>query len=203
MRTRPALAAVLAASVALGGAAVAAPKPKPKPKPVPPVCNLVVDDKGDGSFIATPNSTTLDVVSADIATGPRQVTAVIRVDKLADDQLTAHGKQFKLNFVVNGVSHYLRYQGSAVLGESFDYGDQSGANAGTVSKGAATGTVDPATNTITMSMSKSEFAGLKGGTVTEMTAASYFYSGGFYHLADSAEGGRAYKDLTPSCVASK
>lgn len=202
MKLRPLLAALLAGSVAAAGIAAAAPKPKPKPAPKP-VCNLIVDDKGDGTFVATPNSTTLDVVSADIATGPKQVTAVIRVDKLADDQFTSHGKQFKMNFVVGGVSYYLRYQGSGVLGDSFDYGDQSGANAGTVRKGEATGKLDPATNTITISMSKSEFAGLKGGVITEMTARSYFYSGGFYHVADTAEGGKPYKDLTPSCVASK
>ena len=69
---RPALALALCATVvAGGGAAVAAPKAKP-------VCNLVTDETGDASIVTGQKS--LDVVSADLASDAKNLTAVIRLD---------------------------------------------------------------------------------------------------------------------------
>jgi hypothetical protein len=52
-----------------------------------PVCRIVTDPAGDASLrsfgaVATPNEPALDVVSADIASGPRNLTVVVRVDHL-------------------------------------------------------------------------------------------------------------------------
>lgn len=195
-RLRPALAAALVLTVACTGLASAASK-KPAAKPV---CNLVTDPKGDGSFIATPNSKALDVVSADIATGAKTVTAVIRVDGMGSDPQTTLGVEYKINFTVGGMSQFLRYQRSTGLGETYDYGDQSGTNAGSVSKGTADGAIDTAKGTITISAPKSEFAGLKGGTATAIVAKSYLSLGALFETADTATGTTPYKDLTPSCV---
>jgi hypothetical protein len=193
---RPVVIALFAASVAAGGVAVAAPK-------AAPVCNIVTDDKGDGTLIATPNSKALDVVSADIATGPKTVTAVIRVDGMGADPTTTLGVEYKINFTVGGVSQFLRYQNSTGLGETYDYGDQSGANGGSTSKGTADGAIDASKGTITISAPKSEFAGMKGGTATEIVARSYVSLGALFEAADTATGTKPYKDLTPSCVAAK
>jgi hypothetical protein len=171
MSLRPALVVALCVSVVAGGAAVAA------PKKVKPVCNIVTDAKGDGQLVATPNAKPLDIVSADIATGPKTVTAIL--------------------------SQFLRYQNTAGIGESYDYGDQSGANAGSTSKGTADGAIDAAKGTITISAPKSEFPGMKGGTATEIVARSYVSLGALFESADVAEGALPYKDLTPSCLAAK
>jgi hypothetical protein len=189
-------AAALFGSVLAAGAATAAPK-------AAPVCNLVTDDKGDGSVIATPNSKALDVVSADIATGAERVTAVIRVDGITSDPATTLGVEYKINFTVGGMSQFLRYQNSTGLGETYDYGDQSGANAGSTSKGTADGAIDAAKGTVTISAPKSDFAGLKGGVATAIVARSYASAGAVFETADTATGTRPYKDLTPSCLASK
>jgi hypothetical protein len=194
--TRPVVALLVCASLAGAGAAGAATK-------AAPVCNIVTDDKGDGSFVATPNSKALDVVSADIATGAKTVTAVIRVDGMGSDPATTLGVEYKLNFTVGGMSQFLRYQNSTGLGETFDYGDQSGANGGSTSKGTADGVVDAAKGTITISAPKSEFAGMKGGTATEIIARSYVSLGALFESADTATGNKPYKDLTPSCLAAK
>ena len=77
MRTRPALVVTLAAAVAFGGAATAAPKAKPKPKPVAPVCNQVTDEKGDAEIVRPQAG--MDVVSADIATGAKKLVTTIRL----------------------------------------------------------------------------------------------------------------------------
>jgi hypothetical protein len=194
---RPALAVVLCATVVTGGAALAA------PAKAAPVCNIVTDDKGDGSLVATPNSKALDVVSADIATGAKTVTAIIRVDGMGTDPMTTLGVEYKINFTVGGMSQFLRYQNSTGLGETYDYGDQSGANAGSTSKGTADGAIDAAKGTITISAPKSEFAGMKGGTATEIIARSYVSLGALFESADTATGTKPYKDLTPSCLAAK
>jgi hypothetical protein len=197
MSLRPALVVALCVSVVAGGAAVAA------PKKVKPVCNIVSDAKGDGQLVATPNAKPLDIVSADIATGPKTVTAILRLDGMDSDPMTTLGVEYKINFTVGGMSQFLRYQNTAGIGESYDYGDQSGANAGSTSKGTADGAIDAAKGTITISAPKSEFPGMKGGTATEIVARSYVSLGALFESADVAEGALSYKDLTPSCLAAK
>jgi hypothetical protein len=195
-RLRPAVLAALTSTLVFTGMASAA-------KTAPAVCNIVTDAKGDGSFIATPNSKALDVISADLATGPKTVTAVIRVDGMGSDPSTTLGVEYKINFTVGGVSQFLRYQNSTGLGETYDYGDQSGANGGSTKKGAADGAIDAAKGTITISAPKSEFPGMKGGTATEIVARSYISLGAVFETADTATGTKPYKDLTPSCVGAK
>jgi hypothetical protein len=199
LRLRPALAACLVLAVTGTGVASAAPR-RPAVKPV---CTIVTDVKGDGSVAATPNSKALDIVSADIATGPKTVTGVIRVDGMGSDPATTLGVEYKINFTVGDVSQYLRYQNSTGLGETYDYGDQSGTNGGSTSKGAASGSINPATGEITFTAPKSDFPGLKGGTATAIVARSYVSAGAVFEPADTATGTTPYKDLTPSCVAAK
>jgi hypothetical protein len=80
MRLRTALIAVTAVALA----APAAPAVAAKKKPVPKVCNLLVDDKGDGDWRmggGVVSSDSLDIVSADISTGAKEFVAVLRLAK--------------------------------------------------------------------------------------------------------------------------
>lgn len=83
IRRRVATALCLVLSLTAGttatmaSAAVKKPAPKPKPK-----CNLVLDDvQNDGhvKVVPTQKSKALDIVSGDVATGPTQMVAVLRV----------------------------------------------------------------------------------------------------------------------------
>lgn len=79
MTARRLLAAFTVLALAAAPASYAA-KAKPKPKPKP-VCNLLTDETGDGSWdLAPPVSTkTLDIVGGDLATGSKQMVAVLRL----------------------------------------------------------------------------------------------------------------------------
>lgn len=77
---RPLIVLALGASllVVVGPADAAAKKPKP-------VCNLIKSPPGDAAVLGVgdPNINTMDILSADIAADKKNVTAVIRVKKLA------------------------------------------------------------------------------------------------------------------------
>jgi hypothetical protein len=105
-RRRAALASMVALALAASGPSAFATtkhkhkhKPKPKPKPV---CNLITDPKGnegpihDGATYADP---ALDIVSADIATDAKNVTAAIRVAKLTiPDSMAPGGIFYRFEF---------------------------------------------------------------------------------------------------------
>jgi hypothetical protein len=190
VRSAPCLA--LAGSLVGAGVSQAAVK---KPKPV---CNLVTDAAGDGSFVATPNSPALDVLSADLASSSKAITAVVRVASLASDPFTMQGKEYKFLFTVGGVQHYFRVQSAPGLGDSFDYGDVVGGSS--TSGGTADGAYDPATNSVRFSVPKSTFPDLKGKTATDLIARSYISLGAVYEQADEGTSTKTYKDLTASCV---
>jgi hypothetical protein len=81
MRARPVLAAIAALALIAAPAAANA-KAKPKPKTVKKYCSLLVDDgKNDGKsdVYAFESSPSLDIISGDIATGPKTMVAVLRL----------------------------------------------------------------------------------------------------------------------------
>ena len=108
MKTRAvlALSAILAGGVS-AGAANAAIK---KPKPVPPVCNLVTDGAGDGEIRALTTGPAVpvaddntDILSADIASDAKNITAVIRLKAVgASDQYAPTGTAYLLQFTAVG-----------------------------------------------------------------------------------------------------
>ena len=99
VRTIAALAATT--PLLLGVAAVdAAPRPKPKP-----VCNLIVDAKGDAVAPAAPmpNDPNLDILSADIATNATTLTAVLRIADLSGKGDTSPtGRAYTFVFTARG-----------------------------------------------------------------------------------------------------
>lgn len=102
MKIRGLAAVAVVASAALAGSSGAAPK----------ACNLVTDAKGDavnngllGGDLASvppaPNEAAFDIVSADLATDAKLLTAVIRVDKASPTATTAPtGMAWRVDWMV-------------------------------------------------------------------------------------------------------
>jgi hypothetical protein len=69
---------------------------RPKPKPRPPVCNLLTDPADQSG------SPALDIVSADVATGHKSLTWVIRVVNLSStaDPSTTAGRQWTFTYAI-------------------------------------------------------------------------------------------------------
>lgn len=199
---RPALAAGLLGLVATAGLAGAATKP---------VCNLLKDDKGDGTAFlvgdGTPSDPAWDIVSADIASSGSKLTTVIRVDELATAAATSPGGvQWRFNFTVGDVSLYTSVRADTLLGITGSYGYVS-----TISEtlGQATPVLDTAKNEVRITVPLSGFSSVapikKTGTSLGSLEAT---AGRFYNLgavtasepSDSADGASSYVTGTRSCV---
>jgi hypothetical protein len=155
-RRRAMVASMVAlALVAAGPSAFAKAKhkqPKPKPKPV---CNLVTDPKGNegpsqnGQGWADP---ALDIVSADIASDAKNVTAAIRVAKLTipDSQAPA-GIFYRFEFVGSRsqIAHDLDVKIAPTLSGTWAPVWQDGKN--------GTGVIDTAHNQIRITLPMSFF----------------------------------------------
>jgi len=93
MRLRTSLLAAALVTAGIAGGAHAA----------PPLCNLIVDDKGDAVYLAEPSNPNLDIVSGDVASDGKTIAVAIRVDKLAaQSQQSPLGQSFLINFSVKG-----------------------------------------------------------------------------------------------------
>ncbi len=205
MRARPALAlALLPVLLAAGAASAAAPKP---------VCNLVTDAAGDGTgFLFTdmdylPNDPNLDLVSGDVATKGRTITAVIRTAELAlSDSASPTGRAYYANFTVGGTELFLSaaLDGAGAATYSGGYIDTT-----RTSLGAVTGVVDVAKKEVRISAPVSLFAEqakIKDGVkITDLNLLAQRYVGdrslaGATPSADEAVGGKSYAAGAPSCV---
>ena len=194
------------ALVAGAGLAGAAPKP---------VCNLVTDPQGDGTgFVLTdrnylPNDPQLDIVSGDVASNGKTITAVLR---LADLQLTDNaaptGRTYYVNFGVGEVelnlSAAVEPDGSATYNAGFQ---DTASRAGL---GAATGVIDVAKKEVRIHAPLSIFAEkvkLKSGSKLDyVEGLAQRYVGnrtagrGVTPSADATDPGKGYTVGAPSCV---
>ena len=202
---RPALAAGLLGLLTTAGLAGAAAKPS---------CNLVTDPKGDGTgFVFTdedylPNDPQLDLVSGDIATAGKTITAVIRLDELAlSDPSSPTGRAYYANFAVGDAQLFL----SAAL-DGAGAATYSGGFTETrrTSLGEATGVVDVAKKEVRISAPVSLFAEkakiANGVKILDLNLLAQRYignrsAGGATPSADEAVGGRTYVAGSASCVA--
>jgi hypothetical protein len=202
---RPALAlGVCAALAAATGVAAAAPKAKP-------VCNLIQDEKGDGGVAAGADD--MDVVSADIASSAKVVTAVIRLagDPSAVNPQAPGGKNYYLSFTAPGSDQpqFLSAEFDPITGAAYHSGyeeDVNGVGNKTSDADAVTGSVKGNVITITAPLSAfSSRVSLKPGKkLTELTAEVFALigtgpTGGLLASADDATG-TSYVTGTPSCV---
>jgi hypothetical protein len=206
----------LAVTAVAAGSAHAAPKPKPKPKPK--VCNLVLDAKGDADAAplgaaASPagNEPAYDIVSGDIASDAKTVTAVIRVAKLAKTTTNSPtGLQWRMDFAVSGLAHVLFLQGgTSPAKDNFSFGwvdTTSHAFTGT----GVTGMIDLAKNEVRISapivnaVAEGKIPpGAKISGISVSAGRYYNTAGGNPSLSeatDTADAAKSYTAGDPSCV---
>ena len=158
MHTRPVVALSVIGVLAVTGIAQAAPKQPAAPKPV---CNLITDATGDGK-VAVP-AADLDIVSGDLATNAKTITAVLRLagDPTARNPQALGGKNYYVTFNAPGVAEqqFLSAQIDPVLGATYSTGftdTATGVGARTDDATPATGSI--AGNVITIQAPLSAFA---------------------------------------------
>lgn len=212
MRVRSSLIAAAAIAGTLTVAAEAAPIPKS--------CNLVVDPAGDDGG-TLPHNDSLDVLSADIASDAKSVTAVIKVAKLtATDNNAPSGRAWYFAFNVPGAATPI-YLGATVTptATNFAYGWVDGSI--NRSLGSATGKLDLAKNEIRVTAPIAAW-GDRGAVkpkskVTGLRTTSYYFvgaiapvpatpvtaanpGGGSLQPGDEALSAKTYIAAAPSCV---
>lgn len=206
---RPVICLALAASLAAVGVAGAATRPKPKP-----VCNLLTDAAGDAnSFLVAnpglpvpPSDDYLDVLSGDIATDARTLTAVLRMKAVGSDATAPTGSTVYFNFFVGDAQYFVNAVLDGSGGATYNYGDFTGTS-GRKTLGVATGFIDPAKKEIHISVPVSAFpASIKSGTkITQLTALGQRFfgtaaAGGLTPTADEAASAKTYVAGSLSCV---
>jgi hypothetical protein len=167
------VAGLAAATLAAIGAVPAHAAPAPKP-----VCNLVVDDKGDSTASTVPGDTSVDLVGGDFASNAKTITAVIRVDKLVNpDPQAPFGQSYFATFTVKGLADTLTMSvGLYPTGNEFKFGYQgvdpnTGVNT-SYTLGDATGSIDLAKGELRVSADIAKFPQAKslkpGGLVSTL-----------------------------------
>lgn len=178
-------------------------------------CRLLLDSSGDAQLAApaSPNIPPLDIQSADIATGSKNLVGVIRVASLADDAQTTGGSTYSLTWHSHGYEQsfaLVRYA-NGVQDATYTY-KKEGAT-GSASAVSATALLDPATSTITWTLARSKSPVLRSqkklylAKLTGLAAAAapginskgaFTFSGSFN--GDTAKNGKTYIDGSSSCV---
>jgi hypothetical protein len=190
------------------------------------VCNLVVDAKGDSAASVIPGDAAVDLIGGDFASNAKQVTAVIKVDKIVNpNPQSPLGQSYFMVFGLKGTADLLTLSaGLYPTGNEFKFGYQGvdpNTNVSTsYTLGDATGVVDTAKNEFRITADIAKFPQAKllapKGSVTTMTAeARRVYGqrvvpsqqvgparvpfGGATLTFDTAEG-KKYTLGAPSCV---
>lgn len=165
MRARPVLVAAVLVSSAATGLATQADAAKPKP-----ICNNVVDPKGDVGLYGDTGNTpdeALDIVSADLGSSSKGVTAAIRLSKLSSPAPTSPAAAvYELRFEHRKSGEVYTLWASITGGQAtFGVGtvDTSESAEMAVSTGTATGVVDVAHNEIRIYAPYTALGGAKVG----------------------------------------
>ena len=196
-RITPALAALAAAALALPAQAATSGT----------LCLQITDATGDSSFNGAPLApASLDILSADIATGAQNLVAVLRLKSLTAEPYQATGTSYSFEFTLGGAAQKLGYAVSATGTSIATY-----TPAGLGSDVPAKATLDTAAATITWTVPRKSVAGLKtkGAKLTGLgvsaSPAVFVESGGSSfsfvgNPADTASTSKSYTDGTKTCV---
>lgn len=176
-------------------------------------CNLLTDNKGDaGGFLVTdpqplPSNPQLDIVSADIASDAKSITAVVRLDALTTtDSMAPTGRTYYVNFFVGEKQLFLAAALDSAGAAEFSAGHIATTRS---TLGPATGVVDTANKQVRITAPISQFAAqavIKPGVkITDLNALAQRYIGqrgvgGATPTADTAAGGSPYVAGSKSCV---
>lgn len=222
MKARSALLAIVVLAAATAPAALAATRKAPKP-----VCNIIKDDTGDAGAAEVPGDANDDIVSGDLASDGRTITAVIRTAALAQpDPASPLGQGFYVRFSARGSDKLLYLAARTyVTGTVFSYGysaadPATGVNT-SYSLGAAKGVVDTAKKEVRVTVPVADFgkAGVKlvkglklltptaetqrmagqGVVPSQEVGGNRIPLGGFSLIFDEASGA-SYVIGTPSCA---
>lgn len=200
---RPVVAVVVGAGLVLAGSAGAAVKK-------PPVCNLVTDPAGDANgFVVTgtplPSDDFLDIVSADIASDAKNLTAVIRLKAVGADSTAPTGGTVYFNFTIGDSKSYVAAVLDGKGGATFSAGDFTG-TPGRKQLAEATGFVDAKTKEIHITAPANTWsASIKSGVkLSALGVLAQRYIGGagvgFTPTADDSVSEKIYTAGTKSCV---
>ncbi|HWL38391.1 MAG TPA: hypothetical protein VNQ77_19545 [Frankiaceae bacterium] len=165
--------------------AAAARRPKP-------VCNLVVDGKGDGHSTVFPlvESDTLDILGADVATGPKTLVAVARMVSTdgTGDNVAMLGTKVNMQMTIMGEHFTFTRRRKAGTTEAYEYTFSGGP----LLKASATKTA------ITWVIDRKLIKGLakKNQKISGLSVTTVPFSGN----ADAATSLKTYTDKYPSCV---
>lgn len=158
-----------------------------KTPPPPPLCNLLVDPKGDGG--GTLHSPALDFTGADVATGKKTVVGVIRVvsTATANDPDVALGATWNLNFSVKGKGYTFQRRRIAGAAAQYQY----------TLEGAAVPATETATEIrfVAQRSAVPELAKPKQVIDTIALTSQTFVTNG-----ESGSTSKKYPDLAPSCL---
>ncbi len=206
MRARVVLTATVCGLLAATGVAAQA-----APKKAAPACNLVVDAKGDATQFyvlgdgSVPNEPAADILSADIATNGKQMTTVLRIDKLAKSSSASPlGFVWYVYFDVDGITFFTQTKADPT-GDTYSLGylDPTGIRSA-VADPAATGVIDTDKNEVRVTFNLSQLepqAKLKtGGKITGIRGLTNRSAIRIVLQSDEAIGAKSYVEGTPSCV---
>jgi hypothetical protein len=207
MRARSAVTLATVCVLTAGGPALAAAKP---------ACLQVVDAAGDGTPAGVlPNSNAIDILSADLATGSRNLVAVVRLASVDPDPALTPGITYSFGWVAGGVPQAMTLVQYSDGSRVADFDPNTTFGVGNDNR-APLVRVDSATKTITWTISRklNPVLGKKGtkfGTFTvdadpalnlaTPSASPVKFSGTTSFVqGDEAVSGKSYVDLTRSCV---
>jgi hypothetical protein len=207
--TRPALCLALVGSLTAVGAASAA--TKPKPKPLKPVCNLVTDDKGDASITGfDPSNASTDILSGDIASNAKVISAVIRLAAKPSGTNLETGQQaeYYFEFTAPGSDNPQYFDATVLVGTgsvSFSTGQITPSPGGSTytpdAANGVTGSISDA-GVLRMNAPLSAFSRVKltpGVKLTGLKAETFGQLGVLLSPMDSADGTK-YVAGYPSCL---
>jgi hypothetical protein len=170
------------------------------------LCFQIKDGSGDSSFNGAPLApASLDILSADIATGSNNLVAVLRLKSLTREPYQSTGTSYTFTFTLGGTKQTLAYAISATGTVVSTY--TPGGPSTTVSAKSA---VDSAAGTITWTLPRRSVAGLKtkgaslSGLAVAATSTVHVENGGSEFnggtVSDDASTGKAYRDGTKTCL---
>lgn len=194
---RTAVTASLALSLAGAGGALAGPKTS---------CDLIKDDTGDAAIVS--DQASLDIVTADLASDDKNITAVLRLDGAPSgaNPEAVGGTRYYLSFNSPGVAEaqylaaFVPFAGDPTF-RTGQITDNGTSRSFSTDPDPATGKIEENVVTITAPLSAfSERAKVAPGTkLAAPTAETFAVVGVFLVSVDDATG-KSYTAGNPSCV---
>ena len=173
------------------------------------VCLQIVDASGDGMTLGAPHSLdSLDILSGDIATGKKNLVGALRLKSVTPDPTLRGGLTYTLSFSTGGVAHQFVYRVYGTGEREAELGIGGTGLGATVH--AVDVVVDQSTGTVTWVAPRKLVPALKkpGAKFSGLGAATHVSNnlktpGGTTKSsfgADSAQSGKSYTDMTPTCL---